>query len=34
MMDDAEEEAQWKAEMRQKARERFDKATAWMRKKK
>ena len=34
MMDDAEEDAQWKADMRRKARERFDKATSWMRKKK
>ena len=34
MMDDAEEEAQWRAEMRRKTRERFDRMTAWMRKKK
>ena len=34
MMDDAEEEAQWRAEMRRKTRERFDRITAWMRKKK
>ena len=34
MIDDAEEEAQWKAEMRKKSRERFDKVIAWMRKKK
>ena len=34
MIDDAEEEALWRAEMRKKAKERFDKATAWMHKKK
>lgn len=33
MMSDAEEEAQWRAGIRRKARERFDRATAWMRKK-
>lgn len=30
MIDDAEEEAIWRAEMRRKARERFDRMTAWM----
>ena len=34
MIDDAEEDALWRAEMRRKAHERFDKATAWMHKKK
>ena len=34
MMDDAEEDAQWRAEMRRRAHERIDKATAWMRRKK
>ena len=34
MMDDAEEEAQWRADMRRRTRERFDRMTAWMRKKK
>ena len=33
MTDEAEEEAIWRAEMRRKAKARFDKATAWMRKK-
>lgn len=34
MIDDAEEEAQWRAEIRHKARQRLEKATAWMYKKK
>jgi cell volume regulation protein A len=34
MIDDAEEEAQWKAEMRERARERFNRLTAWIPKKK
>ena len=34
MIDDAEEEAQWKAEIRAKARERFNRLTAWIPKKK
>jgi cell volume regulation protein A len=34
MTDEAEEEALWKAEMRRKARERVDKMTGWMRRKK
>lgn len=34
MTDAAEEEAIWRAEIRRKAKERFEKATAWMRKKK
>lgn len=34
MMDDAEEDALWRAEMRRRAHERIDKATAWMRRKK
>ena len=34
MIDDAEEDAQWREEMRRNARERFDRATAWMHKKK
>lgn len=34
MTDEAEEEAQWREEMKRKARERIDRATAWMHKKK
>ena len=34
MIDDAEEEAQWKAEMRARVRERFNRLTAWIPKKK
>ena len=34
MIDDAEEEAQWKAEMRERARERLNRLTAWIPKKK
>ena len=34
MMDDAEEEAQWREQMLQNIRKRFDRMTAWMRKKK
>ena len=34
MVSDAEEDAQWRAEIRRKMQERIDKATAWMRKKK
>ncbi len=34
MMDDAEEDAMWRAEMKRKMHERFDRWTAWMRKKK
>ena len=34
MVSDAEEDAQWRAEIRRKAQERIDKMTAWMRKKK
>ena len=34
MADEAEEEAQWREEMKRKARERIDRATAWMHKKK
>ena len=34
MIDDAEEDALWREEMRRNARERFDRATAWMHKKK
>ena len=33
MVDDAEEEAQWREEMREKAKERFERMTAWMHKK-
>ncbi|MBO7459209.1 MAG: potassium/proton antiporter [Paludibacteraceae bacterium] len=33
MTDEAEEDAIWRAEVRRKAKARFDKATAWMRKK-
>lgn len=33
MIDDAEEEALWREEMRRNARERFERATAWMHKK-
>ena len=34
MTDEAEEEALWRAEVRRKAKERFEKATAWLRRKK
>ena len=34
MVSDAEEDAQWRAEIRRKMQERINKATAWMRKKK
>jgi len=34
MIDDAEEEALWREQMRRNMRERFDRMTAWMRKKK
>ena len=34
MTDEAEEEAMWRAEMRRKARERLERATAWLRKRK
>ena len=34
MADEAEEEVQWREEMKRKARERIDRATAWMHKKK
>ena len=34
MVSDAEEDAQWRAEIHRKIQERIDKATAWMRKKK
>jgi len=34
MIDDAEEDALWREEMRRNVRERFDRATAWMHKKK
>ena len=33
MTDAAEEEAQWRADMRARARERWNKATAWMHRK-
>ena len=34
MIDDAEEEAQWRAEVKAKVRKRIDRLTAWTRKKK